>query len=304
MPTKSFLFVDQVRSTEQLTSLGDQAAHAVRRGLFDLLRQATDVSGGHEVDFTGDGLFAAFDGAVEAVEAAVLMQQLCFSFNARQLVPARLGLRIGVHSGEPLVSEGGGYFGVAVVVASRLCSTAQEGQILVSDVVRSLVAPRGTHEFASVGELSLRGVPEPVTGYQVWWKPDTQPPRLPEPLAAMRSGAFVGRTAERQRIESAWQAVQAGGRRFVLVSGDRGMGSADYSPRSPNRRVSRVPRSGSAEPMIVPNGSLRGARQCWAGPRPRRGPSCAWPWARERATCYGSSRGWPTWCRVFRPRRR
>ena len=104
--------------------------------MFDLLRQATEVSGGHEVDFTGDGLFAAFDGAVEAVEAAVLMQQLCFSFNARQLVPARLGLRIGVHSGEPLASEGGGYFGVAVVVASRLCSTAQEGQILVSDVVR------------------------------------------------------------------------------------------------------------------------------------------------------------------------
>lgn len=35
MPTRTFLFVDQVRSTQQLTSLGDQAAHEIRRALFD-----------------------------------------------------------------------------------------------------------------------------------------------------------------------------------------------------------------------------------------------------------------------------
>lgn len=58
MPTRSFLFVDQVRSTDQLTRLGDARAHEVRRALFDLLRQATEVAGGHEVDFTGDGLSA------------------------------------------------------------------------------------------------------------------------------------------------------------------------------------------------------------------------------------------------------
>ena len=67
MPTRTFLFVDQVRSTEQLIQLGDRAGQEVRRLLFTLLRQATEIAGGHEVDFTGDGLFCAFEGAAEGV---------------------------------------------------------------------------------------------------------------------------------------------------------------------------------------------------------------------------------------------
>jgi class 3 adenylate cyclase len=84
MGTTTFLFVDQVGSTEQLTRLGDQEAQRLRRALFDTLRQATEVAGGHEVDFTGDGLFCAFEGAADAVEAAVAMQQLVVSFNGRR----------------------------------------------------------------------------------------------------------------------------------------------------------------------------------------------------------------------------
>ena len=137
MPTRTFLFVDQVRSTEQLTRLGDAAAHELRRALFDLLRQATEVAGGHEVDFTGDGLFCAFEGAAEAVDAAVTMQQLAWSFNGRRGAESQLAIRIGVNTGEPLESEGGGYFGVAVVIAARLCAIAEEGQILASDGVRA-----------------------------------------------------------------------------------------------------------------------------------------------------------------------
>jgi class 3 adenylate cyclase len=124
MPTTTFLFVDQVRSTEQLTRLGDKDAHDVRRALFDLLRQATQMAGGHEVDFTGDGPFSAFGGAAEGVGAAVSMQQLAWSFNQRQPEDRRLGVRIGLNTGEPLESEGGGYFGTAVVVAARLCAAA------------------------------------------------------------------------------------------------------------------------------------------------------------------------------------
>src|SRR3954452_16502365 len=99
MATKTFLFVDQVGSTEQLTRLGDAAAQQVRRALFDLLRQATEVAGGREVDFTGDGLFCAFDGAAEAVDAAVSMQQLVWSFNGRSPESEQLAVRIGLNSG-------------------------------------------------------------------------------------------------------------------------------------------------------------------------------------------------------------
>src|SRR3954449_10503433 len=177
MATKTFLFVDQVGSTEQLTRLGDAAAQRVRRALFDLLRQATEVAGGQEVDFTGDGLFCAFDGAAEAVDAAVDMQQLVWSFNGRQPEPQRVLIRAGLNSGEPLESEGGGYFGTAVVVAARLCSAAAAGQVLVSPLVRGLVEPRGVHRFESVGQLEFKGVPAPVDAASVVWTPD--PRRAP-----------------------------------------------------------------------------------------------------------------------------
>ena len=224
MATRTFLFVDQVGSTEQLTRLGDAVAHQVRRALFDTLRQATAVAGGHEVDFTGDGLFCAFDGAAEAVDAAVAMQQLVHSFNTRRPESHSLAIRIGMHAGEPLVSESGGYFGTAVVVAARLCTQAQPGQILTSDLVRALVEPRGVHVFGAVGALALKGVPEPVESFTVAWTPDERRAQLPPLLAAHRTTPFVGRARELAAVVDTWNRLAADERRLVLVSGDHGMG--------------------------------------------------------------------------------
>ena len=225
MSTRTFLFVDQKGSTEQLTRLGDEATQRIRRALFDVLRQATEVEGGHEVDFTGDGLFCAFEGAAEAVAAAVSMQQLTWSFNSRRPEVEHLSLRIGLHTGEPLESEGGGYFGAAVVVAARLCTAATGDRILVSLLVRALVEPRGTFRFVPVGPLELKGVPEPVDASAVAWEPDGRAAHLPAPLAAAREGAFVGRVRELAVVQEAWAGALAGGRRLVLVSGDSGIGA-------------------------------------------------------------------------------
>jgi class 3 adenylate cyclase/WD40 repeat protein len=222
--TRTFLFVDQVGSTEQLTLLGDATAHGIRRALFDLLRQATEVAGGQEVDFTGDGLFCAFDGAAEAVDAAVAMQQLAWSFNGRRPEAHRVSIRAGLNSGEPLESEGGGYFGTAVVVAARLCSAAVAGQVLVSALVRGLVEPRGVHVFEPVGRLDLKGVPVPVEASAVAWTPDARRAPLPRPLVAARTPWFVGRRLELAAVEAAWERAAAGERPLVALSGDHGAG--------------------------------------------------------------------------------
>jgi class 3 adenylate cyclase/WD40 repeat protein len=222
--TKTFLFVDQVGSTEQLTRLGDGTAQVVRRALFDLLREATAVAGGHEVDFTGDGLFCAFDGAAEAVDAAVSMQQLVWSYNGRHPADHRVAIRVGLNSGEPLESEGGGWFGTAVVVAARLCAAAGAGQVLVSPLVRGLVEPRGVHVFSLVGPLELKGVPAPVAASAVTWEPDLRRPPVPQPLAAARTAPFVGRRAELTAVDAAWERAAGGSRQLVAVSGERGSG--------------------------------------------------------------------------------
>ena len=237
MPTKTFLFVDQVGSTEQLSRLGDRAGHAVRTALFDLLRQASQLGGGEEVDFTGDGLFCAFEGAAEAVDAAIAMQQLVWSFNRRQPAERRLGIRVGLNTGEPLESEGGGYFGVAVVVAARLCSNAVEGQVLASQVVQGLVAARGTYGFTPVGIRSLKGLPEPVTVFAVDWEPDEHVAVLPRALKLASSGPFVGRSRELAAAADAWASVTAGGRRLVLISGDSGIGTTRFAAEVAGRLI-------------------------------------------------------------------
>lgn len=75
VPTISFLFVDQVGSTAQLQTLGDEKAAPVRRSLFDILQSALTAHGGTQVDNTGDGIMATFTSAVDSVECAAAIQR-------------------------------------------------------------------------------------------------------------------------------------------------------------------------------------------------------------------------------------
>lgn len=71
----AFLFTDLVGSTELIDHLGDDAADHVRRGHFELLRQAVADSGGQEVKKLDDGLMVSFASPVAALRCATAMQQ-------------------------------------------------------------------------------------------------------------------------------------------------------------------------------------------------------------------------------------
>ncbi len=82
-------------------------------------------------------------------------------------------MRIGLNAGEPIAEEDpdgrGDLFGTAVIMAARIAGQAQGGEILVSDVVRQLVAGKG-FLFADRGETALRGFEDPVRLYEVRWR--------------------------------------------------------------------------------------------------------------------------------------
>jgi adenylate cyclase len=155
MATVTFLFADQVGSTAQLERLGESGAKDLRQVLIDVLREAAELHDGDVIDHTGDGLMVTFASAVDAVGCAVDVQQQVARHNARHPASHRLEVRVGAHTGEPLVNDEGRWFGVPLVIAARLCRDAEAGQILVSDVVRALVAPRQAHGFTALGERSL-----------------------------------------------------------------------------------------------------------------------------------------------------
>ncbi|MDP9326035.1 MAG: AAA family ATPase [Candidatus Dormibacteraeota bacterium] len=218
------LFTDLVGSTEMLSRLGDDAAEQVRRAHFRLLRNAVSSRGGQEVKNLGDGLMVIFPSAVDAIACAVGMQQAVQRHNRDQDPDQQLAVRIGLNAGEPIRDEED-YFGTSVTVAKRLCDVADGGQILVSEVVRSLVGTRGAHDFVALGPLDLKGVAGQVEAWEVGWQATMAPVRtLPAALTAEYPTAFVGRDDALAELKRAWTDAAGGRRRTVMLAGEPGIG--------------------------------------------------------------------------------
>jgi class 3 adenylate cyclase len=76
---------------------------------------------------------------------------------------------IGLNAGEP-VEEESDLFGTSVQLAARIRDYAQPGQILVSNVVRELVAGK-PFLFADGGQAALKGFEEPVRLFELYYEP-------------------------------------------------------------------------------------------------------------------------------------
>jgi class 3 adenylate cyclase/tetratricopeptide (TPR) repeat protein len=219
----TFLFTDLVSSSDLYARLGDDAAEQLRRTHFRVLRDSITASAGREVKSMGDGLMVVFPSAVDAISCAIAIQQAVDRENRRHEAEP-LGVRVGLHVGEP-VREEDDYFGTAVVVARRLCDAAEGGQIIASDIVRSLVASRGSFSFEELGPLELKGVAAPLPSFEVVWeRKAAEPIPLPAPFEAALQTPFVARHDELERLRVAWKLARTEQHRLVLISGEPGIG--------------------------------------------------------------------------------
>ncbi len=124
----TFLFCDIERSTALLNRLGDGYARLLS-DYQQTIRDALTAFEGEEVDTAGDGFFAVFADAAKAVSAAVQCQRIFF---AQPWATAEgLRVRMGLHSGEA-TSTPSGFIGIDIHRASRICSAAHGGQVLLS----------------------------------------------------------------------------------------------------------------------------------------------------------------------------
>jgi adenylate cyclase len=114
----------------------------------------------------GDGFMTWFSSAQKALECAVALQRAFAARNASGAEP--LLIRAGVNAGEPII-EDDDLFGTSVIAASRICGQAAGGEIVVSDVVRQLLAGKG-FEFADRGPVPLKGFEDPVRLWDVRWR--------------------------------------------------------------------------------------------------------------------------------------
>jgi class 3 adenylate cyclase len=161
----TFLLTDMEGSTELLGRLDDLYGPLladVRR----LVRAAVRSAGGREVSVTGDDLFAVFEHAPPALDAALAIQRAMRAGAWPGGTDVRL--RIGLHRGRPALTDTG-YVGISVHAAARICFAAHGGQIVMSSAVRSAIpeSPADGVRLKSLGAWRFRGLPEPVEMFQV-----------------------------------------------------------------------------------------------------------------------------------------
>jgi len=114
--------------------------------------------GGREIKTTGDGFMASFASTARALQCALSLQQ---AFGERKVgAEAAIVVRCGLNAGEP-IAEDNDLFGTAVTLAARVMGEAAGGEVLVSDVIRQLVAGKG-FRFEERGARHLKGFDEPV----------------------------------------------------------------------------------------------------------------------------------------------
>jgi len=172
--TVTILFTDIEGSTALAQRLGDKAYHALLAEHNRILREQVAGHGGHEVKSMGDGFMVAFASAARALSCAVGIQQAFAAYNAERAaaraepVEAPINVRIGLNTGES-IEEAGDYFGTAVTLAARIAARAQGGQILVSEVVRSVGGSLAGVEFRDAGRKQLKGIKGRQRVYEVVW---------------------------------------------------------------------------------------------------------------------------------------
>jgi predicted ATPase len=205
--TVTFLFTDVEGSTRLLKELGDDYADALA-GHRHRLREAFQRHAGVEVDTQGDAFFVAFAKASDALAAAAK--------GRAALEPGPIRVRMGLHTGEPLLTDEG-YVGIDVHRAARIASVGHGGQILVSRSTRDLA---GGHPLRDLGNHRLKDLTAPERIYQLG--DDDFPPlkSLNTTNLPVASNPLVGRETELAELT----AMLSNGERLVTLTGAGGSG--------------------------------------------------------------------------------
>jgi predicted ATPase len=206
--TVTFLFTDVEGSTKLLHELGAEAYAAALSEHRRVVREACVAEGGVEVDTQGDAFFFAFPSASGGAAAARAMTEA--------LASGRIQLRIGLHTGTPVVTDEG-YVGDDVHLAARVAASGHGGQVVLTHATGALL---DGPTLVDLGEHRLKDIDGAVAILQLGEK--SFPPlktisntNLPRPASS-----FVGRSAELADVLS----LIDGGSRLMTLTGPGGSG--------------------------------------------------------------------------------
>ncbi|OFB36364.1 hydrolase [Mycolicibacterium sp. (ex Dasyatis americana)] len=143
------LFTDIVDSTRRAAEVGDRDWHALLDAHDAIVRAQLNRFRGREVNTSGDGFLATFDGPQRAIRCAMAIRDAVQALG--------IEVRAGLHTGECEL-RGADIGGIAVHIGARVSALAGPNEVLVSSTLCDLVIGSGL-QFEARGSHALKGVP-------------------------------------------------------------------------------------------------------------------------------------------------
>ena len=160
----AILYAD-VAGYSRLTGEDEDATHRTLSEYLDLISNTIQSHGGQVMHYAGDAVLARFDAVVDALSAAVAIQNVVDERNRDLPEKRKVQFRIGVNLGD-VIEDRGDMYGDGVNVAARLESLADPGGICVSESVRSAIGNKLSLDYEFMGEQSVKNIKESIRAYQ------------------------------------------------------------------------------------------------------------------------------------------
>ena len=161
----AILYAD-VAGYSRLTGDDEDATHRTLSEYLDLISSIIDSHRGQVMHYAGDAVLAQFNAVLDALSAALAIQESLKSRNASLVTERQVRFRIGVNSGD-VIEDRGDIYGDGVNVAARLQALAEPGGICVSDAVRAAVGDRLPLNYLPLGDQKVKNIDKPVRAFRV-----------------------------------------------------------------------------------------------------------------------------------------
>ncbi|HEX2134940.1 MAG TPA: adenylate/guanylate cyclase domain-containing protein [Microvirga sp.] len=150
----------RLMGTDEVGTLGTLTAHR------EIMDRLIGEHGGRIANTAGDSVLAEFPSVVDAVQAALEVQEALRTADDALPQARRLRFRIGVHVGDVIV-RGGDLFGDGVNIAARVQAIAEPGGICISGAAYEHVRKALPLTYTELGAQQVKNIAEPVSAYSV-----------------------------------------------------------------------------------------------------------------------------------------
>jgi adenylate cyclase len=210
------IFCADVQDYSRLMGKDEEGTLQALKRSRDAMARLIEAHEGRVVNTWGDGVIAEFPSVVEAVRAAIDVQNELAGLNAERQGEARMDYRIGLNLGD-VIADGDDLYGDGVNIAARLQASAPAGGIVISSTVYDQVRNKLAVGFEFLGALTVKNIDGGIPSYVVqigaaegavsqkrgrdWGRPGADSDRgTPAAETGARRATIVGRAAAGRRL--------------------------------------------------------------------------------------------------------